>query len=90
MIRLTDDLALSADANCFIVGRPVEKPGRGPELRDMKYYSTLDQTRLHEHLVRLVDPEKGGERLLGPGHGIFPAPEGKDTTPTYTPLKTGL
>ena len=48
MIYLTDKLAVTADSECYMVGRPVEtakesggKRCKAPKLRSPRYYSTL-------------------------------------------------
>ena len=50
MITLTDKLAVTADSECYVVGRPVEtvqesggKRCKAPKLRSPRYYSTLAQ-----------------------------------------------
>lgn len=50
MITLTDKLAVTADSECYMVGRPVEtvqesggKRCKAPKLRSPRYYSTLAQ-----------------------------------------------
>ena len=50
MITLTDKLAITADSECYMVGRPVEtvkesggKRCKAPKLRSPRYYSTLTQ-----------------------------------------------
>lgn len=50
MITLTDKLAVTADSECYMVGRPVEavqesggKRCKAPKLRSPRYYSTLSQ-----------------------------------------------
>lgn len=50
MIYLTDKLAVTADSECYMVGRPVEmvqesggKRCKAPKLRSPRYYSTLAQ-----------------------------------------------
>jgi len=34
MIQLTKDLAITADKHCYIVGKPLQRAGKGVELRD--------------------------------------------------------
>ena len=41
MIYLTDEIALTADSMQYAVGKPVERPGKGVEMRDSKYYLKL-------------------------------------------------
>lgn len=41
MIYLTDEIALTADSMQYTVGKPVERPGKGVEMRDAKYYLKL-------------------------------------------------
>ena len=41
MIYLTDEIALTADSMQYTVGKPVERPGKGVEMRDVKYYLKL-------------------------------------------------
>lgn len=50
MIYLTDKLAVTADSECYMVGRPVEtvqesggKRCKAPKLRSPRYYSTMAQ-----------------------------------------------
>lgn len=43
MITLTDKLAVTADSECYMVGRPAQRRGKGVELRSPRYYSTLAQ-----------------------------------------------
>ncbi len=43
MIKLTDKLAVTADDECYIVGKPKARAGRGVELRNPSYYATLAQ-----------------------------------------------
>ena len=50
MIYLTDKLAVTADSECYMVGRPVEtvqesggKRCKAPKLRSPRYYSPLAQ-----------------------------------------------
>ena len=50
MITLTDKLAVTADSECYMVGRPVEtvqesggKRCKAPKLRSPRYYPTLAQ-----------------------------------------------
>ena len=50
VIYLTDKLAVTADSECYMVGRPVEtvqesggKRCKAPKLRSPRYYSTLAQ-----------------------------------------------
>ncbi len=50
MITLTDKLAVTADSECYMVGRPVEavqesggKRCKAPKLRSPRYYTTLTQ-----------------------------------------------
>lgn len=50
MIYLTDKLAVTADSECYMVGKPVEtvqesggKRCKAPKLRSPRYYSTLAQ-----------------------------------------------
>ena len=43
MIQITDNLAIIADANCYIVGKPVKKRDGSVFIRDPKYYSTIGQ-----------------------------------------------
>ena len=50
MIYLTDKLAITADSECYMVGRPVEtvqesggKRCKAPKLRSPRYYSTMAQ-----------------------------------------------
>ncbi len=50
MIYLTNKLAVTADSECYMVGRPVEmvqesggKRCKAPRLRSPRYYSTLAQ-----------------------------------------------
>lgn len=41
MIYLTDEIALTADSMQYIVGKPVERPGKGVEMKDPKYCHKL-------------------------------------------------
>lgn len=43
MIYLTDKLAVTADSECYMVGRPAQRRGKGVELRSPRYYSTMAQ-----------------------------------------------
>lgn len=47
MIQLTDKLAVTADNECYMVGKPVEKAGIGGEkavyLKDPHYFTTMSQ-----------------------------------------------
>lgn len=50
MIYLTDKLAVTADSECYMVGRPVEtvqesggKRCKAPKLRSPRYYSSMAQ-----------------------------------------------
>lgn len=43
MIQLTKDFAMTADENQYIVGKPVERRGKGMELRNPRYYPTVAQ-----------------------------------------------
>ncbi len=43
MIQLTDKLAVMADDECYIVGKPRARAGRAIELRNPSYYTTLAQ-----------------------------------------------
>ena len=47
MIYLTDKLAVTADSECYMVGRPVEtvqeSGGKRCKLRSPRYYSTMAQ-----------------------------------------------
>lgn len=37
MIYLTDEVALTADSMQYIVGKPVQRPGKGVEMQNPKY-----------------------------------------------------
>ena len=41
MIYLTDEIALTADSIQYIVGKPVQRPGKGVEMQNPKYYHKL-------------------------------------------------
>lgn len=43
MIQLTENLAMTADEHCYIVGKPRKSVGRGEELRNCTYHSTAAQ-----------------------------------------------
>lgn len=43
MIQLTDTLAVTADSECYIVGKPRQRAGRGIEMQGPRYYSTMSQ-----------------------------------------------
>lgn len=43
MIYLTDKLVVTADGECYMVGKPAQRRGKGVELRNPRYYSTLAQ-----------------------------------------------
>lgn len=42
MIYLTDEVALTADSMQYIVGKPVQRPGKGVEMQNHKYYHNLN------------------------------------------------
>lgn len=42
MIYLTDEVALTADSMQYIVGKPVQRPGKGVEMQNPKYYHNLN------------------------------------------------
>ena len=39
--NLTDEIALTADSIQYIVGKPVQRPGKGVEMQNPKYYHKL-------------------------------------------------
>ena len=41
MIYLTDEIAMTADSMQYIVGKPVQRPGKGVEIQNPKYYHKL-------------------------------------------------
>lgn len=41
MIYLTDEIAMTADSMQHIVGKPVQRPGKGVEMQNPKYYRKL-------------------------------------------------
>lgn len=41
MIYLTDEISLTADSIQYIVGKPVQRPGKGVEMQNPKYYHKL-------------------------------------------------
>ncbi len=43
MIQLTDNLAMTADEYCYIVGQPRTRPGKGLTMEKPRYYSTAAQ-----------------------------------------------
>ncbi len=43
MIRLTDKLVVTADSECYIVGKPRHRVGKGVEMQSPRYYPTLAQ-----------------------------------------------
>jgi len=43
MIQLTNELYMTADDHCYIVGKPRKGRGKGVELRNPTYYSTAAQ-----------------------------------------------
>lgn len=42
MIYLTDEVALTADSMQYIVGKTVQRPGKGVEMQNPKYYHNLN------------------------------------------------
>ena len=43
MIQLTDKLAVVADSECYIMGKPRQRVGKGVEMQSPRYYSTMAQ-----------------------------------------------
>lgn len=43
MIELPEGLAIISDEHCYIVGTPRESRGRGVEIKNPKYYASMDQ-----------------------------------------------
>lgn len=43
MIYLTDKLAVTADSECYMVGKPRQRAGKGVSVDSPRYYSTLAQ-----------------------------------------------
>ena len=43
MIYLTDKLAVTADSECYMVGRPRQRAGRAVSVDNPRYYSTMAQ-----------------------------------------------
>lgn len=43
MIYLTDKLAVTADGECYMVGRPRQRAGRAVSVDNPRYYPTLAQ-----------------------------------------------
>ena len=43
MIYLTDKLAVTADSECYMVGRPRQRAGRAVSVDNPRYYTTLAQ-----------------------------------------------
>lgn len=41
MIYLTDEIAMTADSMQYIVGKPVQRPGKGVVMQNPKYYRKL-------------------------------------------------
>lgn len=41
MIYLTDEIAMTADSMQYIVGKPVQRPGKGVKMQNPKYYRKL-------------------------------------------------
>ena len=41
MIYLTDEISLTADSIQYIVGKPVQRHGKGVEMQNQKYYHKL-------------------------------------------------
>ena len=43
MIYLTDKLAVTADSECYMVGKPRQRAGKGFSVDNPRYYPTLAQ-----------------------------------------------
>ena len=43
MIYLIDDLAVTADSECYIVGKPRQRSGKGISMDNPRYYPTMTQ-----------------------------------------------
>lgn len=43
MIYLTDKLAVTADSECYMVGKPRQRAGKGVSVDNPRYYPTLAQ-----------------------------------------------
>lgn len=61
MIKLTENIALSADERCFIIGRPREKAGKGRELLQAGYFASVSEALKYAVSLHLRDQIKTGQ-----------------------------
>lgn len=62
MIYLTDEIALTADSVQYIVGKPTQRSGKGVEMKEAKFYTSL-HTALCQTVADCIRAEVADGRI---------------------------